>query len=145
MRKKLVTTIFSLMIILIFSIAASGYAPQSSSKPNLERSKSEKCKGQHGGKYHELSKTLLLQKLGLTKEEVKAARESGKGFMELAKEKGNTPDMVKTKMIEAKTEAINQAVKDGKLTKDEGDKKIIRMKERVKNWDGSMKHKSKNR
>lgn len=92
-------------------------------------------------KYHKLSKELLLQKLGLTENEVKKGRDSGKTLLDIAKGKGITLDKFKEAMISAKTEAIKQAVKDGKLTEKEGSKKITEIQDKIKNWDGTMKHK----
>ncbi|MBC2582786.1 hypothetical protein [Clostridium sp. DJ247] len=82
----------------------------------------------------------LLSKLGLTAEDIKNAQNSGKTLFDLAKEKGYTPNQVRSMLIEIKTEAINKAVTDGKLTKDQGTTAIKEMKDKISKWDGSMKH-----
>lgn len=85
-------------------------------------------------KYHKLSRELLMKKLGISSEEVSKAKAEGKKFFELVKEKGITEEQFKMAMLEAKTEVIMQAVKNGDLTKEEGNIKIAKMKEKMKNW-----------
>lgn len=143
MKKNKISAVMCIVIILIFGIASNVYALQPNNSENKNYSKSEKCKKNHNDKYHKLSKTLLLQSLGLKENEVKAARKSGKSIVDLAKEKGKTLEEIKAAMIDAKIKAIDQAVKDGKLTKEEGEKKAARIREKITNWDGSVKHKHK--
>jgi lipoate-protein ligase A len=82
----------------------------------------------------------FLKNLGITREEVKAARSSGKTIFDLAKEKKNlSPDQVKEMMIKEKTEDINKKVSEGKITKEKGEEIISRMKTRIQNWDGKLK------
>jgi ribosomal protein S20 len=59
--------------------------------------------------------------LGMKPEDVVSALQGGKTLADLAKEKGVTEDKVKQAMIDAEKAAIDQAIKDGKITKDRGD------------------------
>ncbi|MCS5696558.1 Fis family transcriptional regulator [Desulfofundulus thermocisternus] len=71
--------------------------------------------------------TLLAQALGMSKDELKAQLEEGKKIDDIAKEQGITIDQLREKMREAKTQAIQQAVKEGKISQDEADKLIQRL------------------
>lgn len=81
----------------------------------------------------------ILAKLGITREDIKTARDAGKSLFDLAKEKkGLTSDQVKAIVIKAKTDEINKRVEEGKITKDKAEEIISRAKERVNAWDGSL-------
>jgi lipoate-protein ligase A len=81
----------------------------------------------------------LAKQLGLTEQEFTEAESSGKSLFDLAKTKEYTPEQVRNMLIENKTEAINKAVADGKLTRDDGDKLIKDTREKVRKWDGTIK------
>lgn len=74
------------------------------------------------GKGSDLS--ALAKQLGISSEELKQALASGKTLADLAKEKG--VDVQKLIAIQKKVmiERINQAVKDGRITREQADKKI---------------------
>lgn len=142
-KRKILVTILSALIILAFAVTANAYVLPDNKSGKGDSQQSEKCREKHHDKYHKLSKSILLQNLGLTKEDVKAARKSGKSIIDLAKEKGKTLDQIKAAMIDAKTKAISEAIKDGKISKEEGDKKLTKIKDKISNWDGTVKHKNK--
>lgn len=81
----------------------------------------------------------LVNKLGLTKNDIENARSNGKTLFDLAKEKGYTPDQVRKMAIEIKTDTINKAVTDGKISKEQGDTALKNMSEKISKWDGSIK------
>ncbi|MFC5648704.1 hypothetical protein ACFPYJ_06100 [Paenibacillus solisilvae] len=68
----------------------------------------------------------LAKQLNMSSDELKQALASGKTLADLAKEKG--VDVQKLIAIQKKVmvERINQAVKDGKLTREQGDKQIAK-------------------
>jgi hypothetical protein len=90
-------------------------------------------KKHHGGLYK------TAKEIGITKKEMKEAKEKGANFFELAKKKGYTDKQVKDMMIKNKSEAIDKAVEKGKITKDEAEKIKAKMKDKISNWDGILK------
>jgi ribosomal protein S13 len=63
----------------------------------------------------------------MSQDELKAQLEEGKKIDDIAKEQGITMDQLREKMREAKIQAIQQAVKEGKISQDEADKLIQRL------------------
>ena len=62
------------------------------------------------------------KKLGMTTQDLMTALRSGKTLTDVAKEKNVSLDDLKTVVVAAVDAKIDQAVKDGKLTKDQADK-----------------------
>ncbi|KZL89890.1 DUF2680 domain-containing protein [Clostridium magnum] len=83
--------------------------------------------------------SILESKLGYTKTQIDDAAKAGKTAFDLAKEKGMTADQLKSAIIEAKSQKIDQMVTDGKITKDEATAKKTNLATKMKNWDGSLK------
>lgn len=70
---------------------------------------------------------VLKSKFGVTDDEINKAADSGKTLYDVAKDKGVTDEQFKGAVIEERTKAIDQAVKDGTMTKENADL----MKERI--------------
>ena len=70
---------------------------------------------------------VLKSKFGVTEDEINKAAQSGKSLYDVAKDKGVTDDQLKGAVLEERTKAIDQAVKDGTITKEQADL----MKERM--------------
>jgi hypothetical protein len=79
--------------------------------------------------------------MGLTKKELNEAREKGLNFFELAKKKGYTEQQVKDKMIKNKSEGIDKAVENGKITAEKASELKVKMKQRISEWDGTLRSK----
>ncbi len=90
-------------------------------------------KKHHGGIYR------TAKEIGITKEELKDAREKGGNFFELAKKKGYTENQVKDMMIKNKSEALDKAVAKGKVTEEKAKEIKERMKEKITKWDGTLR------
>lgn len=69
----------------------------------------------------------VAQALGMTVDELKAELEQGKRISDIAKEKGLTEEQLRQKVVEAKIQAIQQAVKEGKIPQDRADEMIKRL------------------
>ena len=127
-----------LTLTLIIGIGSTVFAlPNSSSdSANTSGNKTEAHK-------HKDSKLLgveVMTELGLSKEDVEAARKSGKSIYDLAKEKkGMTPDQVKALIIKTKINNINKKVSEGKITKEKATTIIPKIQARIEKWDGRMK------
>lgn len=59
--------------------------------------------------------------LGMTPEELYAERSGGKTLSDLAAEKGITDQQLIDAIVEGRTEAINQALTDGRITQEQAD------------------------
>lgn len=133
--------IASLSLAFVLSIGISTKA--ATSLPTTEKSDKETKKIElrngifkkkhHGGLYR------TAKEIGLTKEEMKEAREKGQNFFELAKKKGYTEQQVKDMIIKNKSEALDNAVKKGKITNEKADDIKAKMKDRISKWDGNLK------
>jgi hypothetical protein len=78
--------------------------------------------GRHGGgKAFGETRAAAAAFLGVTEEQLRTARESGKSLADIAKEKGKTTDGLKAAMLAAVTKAADAAVTAGKLTKEQRD------------------------
>lgn len=64
---------------------------------------------------------ILKNKLGLTDTDITNAKESEKTLYDLAAEKGMTQEELKNLLLEEKTKSIDDAVKKGTITKEEGE------------------------
>lgn len=69
----------------------------------------------------------LAQALGMTTEELKAQLEQGKKISDIAREKGLTEEQLRQKLVEARIQAIRQAVEEGKISQDKADEMIQRL------------------
>jgi polyhydroxyalkanoate synthesis regulator phasin len=100
-----------------------------------------KQKGHSKGKFKSVN-LVLKNNLGFTDAEIKDATNSGKTAFDLAKEKGKTPDQLKVMIIEAQSKRIDEAVANGKITKEKAVTIKTNLKTKMQNWDGSLNHKN---
>lgn len=138
---KLVKFLMSGVLCLVLALTISSTV-SATSMPSPEASpntKAPSCEKHNKHMEKDFGFKKLLTELKISKEEVSAAKASGKNFFDLAKEKGYTPEQVKDKLLKYETEAINKAVSDGKLTKEKAADILSRKKEKLSNWDGSFK------
>lgn len=70
----------------------------------------------------------IAEALGMTVDELQAARAEGKSVADLAKEKGIKLDDLTNKMINARKSQLEQLVKDGKITQGQMDIMLSNMK-----------------
>ncbi|MGI5837637.1 MAG: hypothetical protein ACOX87_14255 [Chloroflexota bacterium] len=74
-----------------------------------------------------------LEKLtGLTSDEIIALREGGKSAVQIAHEKGVSEDDLLNEILAARKAALDEAVKDGRITQERADYMLQNMTERVK-------------
>jgi hypothetical protein len=73
------------------------------------------------GPLHDYMMTAFSDKLGIPAADLEARVDKGESMAQIASSKGLTSDQFFTLMKDAHTQAIGQAVKDGKLTQDQAD------------------------
>ena len=73
------------------------------------------------GILHDTMIAVFAQKLGLTVDELNARLAKGETMTQIAASKGLTAEKFTTLMADARSQAIDQAVKDGKLTQAQAD------------------------
>lgn len=75
---------------------------------------------------------VIADALGMSVDELQAARSEGKSVADLAKEKGVKVDDLLDKMITSRKADLNQLVKDGKMTQEQLDAMLKNMKVMMK-------------
>ncbi len=75
---------------------------------------------------------VISEELGMSVDEVHAARLKGKSIAVIAEEKGIAVDPLMDKMLEARKAELEQLVKDGKVTKEQMNLMLENMEARIK-------------
>jgi hypothetical protein len=69
--------------------------------------------------------------LGLTTDQVREERQSGKSLSEIASEKGASKDQLLEQMLDERKSQLDALVKEGKLTKEQANQYLAQMKDRM--------------
>jgi hypothetical protein len=77
--------------------------------------------GVQSGFLHDEMVTAFAQKLGVSVDDLNARLAKGETMAQIASSKGLSADQFTTMMTEARTQALDQAVKDGKITQAQAD------------------------
>jgi hypothetical protein len=77
--------------------------------------------GTQSGFMHDEMIAAFADKLGISVDDLNAQLASGKTMSQIASEKGLTADQFRTLMLDARSQALDQAVKDGTLTQAQAD------------------------
>ena len=77
--------------------------------------------GAQNGMFHDEMIVAYAQKLGISVEDLNARLTKGETMVQIAYSKGLTTDQFRTLMTEARSQAIDQAVKNGALTQAQAD------------------------
>jgi hypothetical protein len=128
---------------LVFSLFTSAAVHAASIFPSGEKAatpeKNIGCKHKHHEGKGKLGLFEAAKQMGISENDMRDAKENGKSFFELAKKKGYSEQQARDMIIKTKTEAINKAVSEGKLTKEKGDEIIKNTKDKILKWDGVFK------
>lgn len=81
---------------------------------------------------------ILKNKLGLTDTDITNATKSGKTLYDLAAEKGMTQEELKSSLLEERTKSIDDAVKKGTITKEEGETLKSKLNTNIQNCTGNF-------
>lgn len=138
-NKKIVLT---LALTFAIGIGATAYAAGTSPAPN----RNNVCQSQGMGmgygagrisnfRGYDILSTLLKNK-GVSDEDINAALDSGKSLHDLLNDKGVTDEEIKNFMAEEKSKSIDQAVVDGKITKEQAETMKTNIKENTANCTG---------
>lgn len=137
MKKK--NVISALALTMVLGIGATAYAATASDSSNINIQNGRLGLGRITSmRGYEYTSNVLKDKLGLTDEEITAARNSGKTLYDLALEKGLTAEDLQAAMLEEKTKAIDSAVASGTITKEEGDALKANLKTNIENCTGNF-------
>ncbi|MEW9096627.1 MAG: hypothetical protein AB2417_16220 [Clostridiaceae bacterium] len=133
-RKNIITT---LALTLALGVGATAYAATASPKNintsninNDTTSYSRRMGGRMGMYGHhmmgfdgyDMMTSILKDKLNMSDKEIEDALNSGKHMWEIAEEKGMSNEDFRNVMIEERTKAIDEAIKNGTITKEEGER-----------------------
>jgi uncharacterized protein YidB (DUF937 family) len=133
MKKR--TLIVGLVLVLTVGIGATAYAATGSGRTASQRLGLGRIISMSG---YDTMISVLKNKLGLTDADINYARNSGKTLYELAEEKGLTADQLKSALYEERAEAIDDAVSNGTITKEQGDTLKANMKLNIDNCTGAF-------
>ncbi len=127
-KKSLITALALTMFIGVGSAAYAASNTSSSTEVNTANQKVglKRITNLRGYDY---ANSVLKNKFGVTDEEITKAKEEGKSMYQIAKDKGIDMNQYKAALIEEKSKAVDEAVKSGKITADEG----TALKEKIKN------------
>ncbi|MEW9697897.1 hypothetical protein [Paenibacillus sp. SI8] len=136
--KKLVISSIALTLVLngssLFALEASAQAQAGLAKiqngMNDGSKLGEQKNGRHGQKWPIVEESAAL--LGIDKEALVKSLKGGKSIVEVAAEKGVSEQDLTAKLQQLRTGKIESAVKDGKLTADQGEHMKQRLDEHLK-------------
>jgi polyhydroxyalkanoate synthesis regulator phasin len=131
-RKKIIA---SIAIALTLGIGATAYAASNGGtfapKQRMGLGKITTMRG-----YQYVSN--VLKSLGLSDTDITNARNSGKTLYDLAAEKGITQEEFKAALLNEKTKAIDAAVENGTITKEEGETLKANLRTNMDNCTGNF-------
>lgn len=95
--------------------------------------------GQMGldGPLHDYMVAAMASVFGVTSEELQAVHDSGQTMWDYVQEQGMTQEQFTEKMLQARTQALEQAVADGVITQEQADWMLSRMSQMWQNGAGS--------
>lgn len=133
MKKK--NLIIALTLVLSLGVGVTAYAD---SKTETTTSSSVTCSGYGLGRItgmrgYDFMTNILKNKFGISDSDISTARNSGKTMYDIAKDKGITEDQFKSAMVEERTKAVDEAVKNGSITKEQGENIKSNIKENSSN------------
>ncbi|AVP63116.1 hypothetical protein C3B64_02140 [Clostridium botulinum] len=148
MKKK--NLMIALAITLSIGMGATAYAANSTTANNTnvdtknaqnvnERGTGLGLRAITGKRGYEFGTSILKDKLKLTDKDIETALNSGKSMHDLAIEKGMKEEDFKKAMYDTKAKAIDEAVKKGDITKEEGESIKARIKTNIDNCNGERK------
>ncbi|MGO5076042.1 hypothetical protein ACTQ4K_19345 [Clostridium sporogenes] len=92
-----------------------------------------------GKRGYEFGTSILKDKLKLTDKDIETALKSGKSMHDLAIEKGIKEEDFKKAMYDAKIKVIDEDIKKGDITKEEGENIKAKIKTNIDNCNGERK------
>ncbi|MBC2581720.1 hypothetical protein [Clostridium sp. DJ247] len=137
MRKK--KLIIALTMTIAVGIGATAYASTGSTNganginSTYQRAGLGRATAMRGYDYVE---SILKNNLGMTEKEITNGLNSGKTMYDLAKEKGMTEEQFKAALLDERNKAIDKAVADGKITKEEAQAIKVTLKNNLENCTG---------
>ncbi len=139
MNYKKITALALSLALCVGITANAATSLQPTEKSDKETKKIELKNGKFKKRHHDGGLFKAAKEMGITKEEMKDAKENGKNFFELAKKKGYSEQQVRDMMIKNKNESLDKAVEKGKMPKDKAEEIKTKIKDRINNWDGTLR------
>lgn len=133
MKKK--NLIIALTLVLSLGVGVTAYAD---SKTPTTTGSGVTCTGYGFGKItgmrgYDFMTNILKNKFGISDSDISTARDSGKTIYDIAKDKGITEDQFKSAMVEERTKAVDEAVKNGSIAEEQGENIKSNIKENSSN------------
>lgn len=128
--KKLIVSSVALSCLLSGSLTALAQNPDSEPTVQLQQADEKGLGGHHKGKWPIIEESATI--IGVDKEALFKTLKSGKSIVEVAAEKGISEADLTAKLQQLRTTKIETAVKDGKLTADQGEHMKQKLSEHLK-------------
>lgn len=135
--KRLTALSVALSLGIGVTVQAATSLPSTEKDDNSSKKIELKQQGFKGKRHGGLFRTA--EQMGISKEELKEAKSAEKNFFELAKQKGYTEQQARNMLIKNKTEALDKAVEEGKISKEKAEEIKGKTKENISKWDGKLK------
>lgn len=137
MRKR--NIISALALTLAIGMGATAYAASSDSNTSTTAPRQRLGLGRITSmRGYDYISNVLKNKLGLTDTDITNSRNQGKTPYELATEKGMTQDQLKSALFEERAKAIDAAVANGTITKEEADSLKASLNTNMENCTGNF-------
>jgi hypothetical protein len=99
---------------------------------NQTGGKAGKGYGMQMGRNYGSMSTNVAEFLGISQEDLQAARQSGKSLVQIAAEKGKSEQQLVDYVIGQRSDWLDQMVSDGRITQEQADQRTQQMTEQVK-------------
>lgn len=129
--KKLIVSSFTLALMLGGSLSAAAHPPSGDQQSSaLLQQTDETAQGRHSRTWPIVEESAVV--IGIDKDSLVKTLKSGKSIVEAAADKGISEADLTTKLQQLRTVKIDAAVKDGKLTADQGEHMKMKLNEHLK-------------
>lgn len=128
MFKKVVTVVGAAVVVAALGLFAVGAVSAGEPAPTPDGKAPRGGPWGHMGRGVGIVSDAVTELLGMTRQEVHEERVAGKTLAQIAQEKGVTDQQVIDALLAGRQEAIDQAVKEGKLTQEQADWLLARAK-----------------
>lgn len=134
MKKRKMITALTLTMVIGMGATAYAASTNTTSAP-IQRLGLGRITSMRGCDY---ISNILKNKLGLSDADISNGVSSGKTLYDLAAEKGMTDEELKAALLEERTKAIDTAVSQGKITKEEGEALKENLNNNIANCTGNF-------
>lgn len=141
-RRRLVAAMSIVAVLMTGTVAFAASEGNETASKGDSTSMNADCAGMGirsatGKRGFEFVTDVLKNKFKVTDEEIQNGRSSGKTLNDVATDKGVTQEQLRDAMVEEKVKSIDEAIAEGKVSKEEGEALKTRIRENAQNCTGT--------